>query len=337
MRPRKPWYRASKDAWYVMIDGKQRLLAKGKGSKPEAEAAFYRIMAAGGLIPANDNGLVVATLCDLFLDYSQAHNKPDTYKWHKHFLNLFCKQCGRHACSAIKPFHLTKWLDSNKNWTGARRSAQAIVKRAFAWGKAEGLIADDPIAHIKNPAITRRERVISPEERKQILDAIKDKAFRNFLTALLDTGCRPSEVARVNSADVNIELGVWILKEHKTAKKTGKPRVIYLSPDMLELTKKQMDKHPKGSLFPNTRGKPFSRNAWRCRFRRLREKFPNLKDVVCYSTRHTYISDALVKGVGLAQLAELAGHTSTAMITRHYSHIAANVAHMREAAAKAAG
>ena len=317
MRPRKPWYRSSKDAWYVMIDGKQRLLAKGKASKSEAEAAFYRIMAAGGLIPANDNSLNVATLCDLFLDFSQAHNSINTYKWHKHFLDSFCRKCGKLACTVLKPFHLTKWLDGNKSWTGARRSGQVIVKRVFAWGKAEGLISVDPIAHIKNPPITRRERVISVEERKQILAAIKDKPFQRFLTALLETGCRPSEVARVTAGHVNLEMGVWVLTQHKTAKKTGKPRVIYLSPDMLEVTRVQMSLHPDGPLFPNTRGKAFSRNAWRCRFRRLREKFPNLKDVVCYSTRHTYITDALIKGVGLAQLAELAGHSSTAMITRH--------------------
>lgn len=57
MRPRRPWYRKSKDAWFVMIDGKQKLLAKGKAAKAEAEAAFYRMMAAGGMVPANENGL----------------------------------------------------------------------------------------------------------------------------------------------------------------------------------------------------------------------------------------------------------------------------------------
>jgi integrase len=311
MRPRKPWYRSGTDSWYVEIDGKQHKLAKGKNAKPEAEAAFYRLMAAGGMIPANDNGLIVATLCDLFLDYSQAHNKPETFEWHRHFLTLFCKQCGRLECAQLKPFHLTRWLDSNKHWTGARRSAQAIVKRAFAWGKAEGLIADNPLAHIKNPPITRRERIITQDERKQILAAIKDKSFRDFITALLDTGCRPSEVAKVTGQNVNLSLGVWVLKEHKTAKKTGKSRVIYLSPAMLELTKQQMAKHPTGPLFPNTRGKAFTRNAWRCRFRRLRESFPNLAGVVCYSTRATFATAALENGVGLAHVAELLGHSDT--------------------------
>jgi integrase len=320
-----------------MIDGKQRLLAKGKGSKQEAEAAFYRIMAAGGLVPANDNGLNVATLCDLFLDYSQAHNQPETYSWHKNYLTSFCKQCGRLVSSQVKPFHLTRWLDSHPNWRGARRSAQAIVKRAFSWGKGEGLISDNPLAHIKNPPIQKRERVISAAERQQILEAIPDKAFNQFVRALLGTGCRPSEVANVTAADVNIELGIWVLKKHKTAKKSGKPRIVYLSPDMAELTRELMAIHSTGPLFRNTRGRPFTRNAWRCRFRRLRQRFPNLDGVVAYSARHTFATDALVNGVGLVQVAALLGHSNTTMVTTTYSHIAANVNHMREAAAKATG
>ena len=52
--------------------------------------------------------------------------------------------------------------------------------------------------------------------------------------------------------------------------------------------------------------------------------------------RHSFATDALVSGVGIAQVAELLGHTSTVMVMRHYSHIAGNVAHMREAAMRAA-
>lgn len=335
MRPRKPWYRKAKDAWYVMIDGKQRLLAKGKAAKKEADAAYHRIMAAGGLVPANDNGLTVATLCDLFLDHSQAHNQPDTYAWHRTYLNSFCGKFGRLSWSALKPFHLTRWLDSHPSWNGARRSAQAIVKRALAWCKSEGLIGDNPLASIKNPPVNRRERVITAAEREQILNAIRDEAFHRFFRALLGTGCRPSEVAAVTAADVDLTLGVWILKQHKTAKKTGKPRIVYLSPDMLTLTREQMERHPCGPLFPNMRGKPFVRNAWRCRFRRLRKKFPNLEGIVAYSARHSFATDALIKGVGIAQVATLLGHSDTNMVATTYSHIAANVVHMREAAARA--
>jgi integrase len=44
------------------------------------------------------------------------------------------------------------------------------------------------------------------------------------------TGCRPGEIARVTAADVDVDRGLWVLKKHKTAKKTGKPRLVYLCP-----------------------------------------------------------------------------------------------------------
>jgi hypothetical protein len=40
MRPQKPWYRASKDAWYVEINGRQVRLAKGKANQKAAWEEF---------------------------------------------------------------------------------------------------------------------------------------------------------------------------------------------------------------------------------------------------------------------------------------------------------
>jgi integrase len=104
---------------------------------------------------------------------------------------------------------------------------------------------------------------------------------------------------------------------------------------MAELTNKLAMQHSSGPIFRNTRGRPLTTNAIRCRFRFLREKHPNLAGVVAYSYRHSFATEALVKGVGIAQVAELLGHTSTDMVSRHYGHLADNVIHMRAAALKA--
>lgn len=48
MRPRKPWYRADRDCWYVQHNGKQVWLAKGKKNKAEAQAAFHKLMLLEG-------------------------------------------------------------------------------------------------------------------------------------------------------------------------------------------------------------------------------------------------------------------------------------------------
>jgi len=129
-----------------------------------------------------------------------------------------------------------------------------------------------------------------------------------------------------------------VIEQHKTAKKTGKPRVIYLAPEMLEMSRRLVAERPEGPLFPSRKmNRPFSKNAIRIRFRRLREKLPHLNGVVAYTYRHSYATDALENGVGIAQVAELLGHTDTRMVSRNYGHLNQKVAHMREAAKKAAG
>jgi site-specific recombinase XerD len=91
---------------------------------------------------------------------------------------------------------------------------------------------------------------------------------------------------------------------------------------MVEITGKLAERHPKGPLFRNSRKKPWTRNAIRCRFRQLRRKPPHLRGVVSYTYRHWFVTDALEQGVGVAQVAELPRHTSTDMVMQHYQHLA---------------
>jgi integrase len=335
MRVRKPWFRASKNAWYVEVNGKQVRLAAGKENEKAAFDAFYKLMAGEPRQQASDS-LLIATLCDLFLEFSLLHHAKKSYRLYKDFLQSFCKRHGRLPALQIKPFHITRWVDQHPTWKGAKRHAIVAVKRVYSWAEQEGLIASNPIKHVKKPPSNRRERVVSAAEKLQIMEAIKDQAFRDFVFALQETGCRPGEVAAVTAADCNFELGIWILKQHKTVGKTGRPRIIYLTPAMVELSKRLAEKHPAGPLFRNTRGRAFTGNAIRCRFKELRKNHPNLTGVVAYTYRHAFATKALVSGVGIAQVAELLGHTSTQMVSRYYSHLAENVAHLRQAAIQTA-
>jgi integrase len=271
----------------------------------------------------------------LFLDFSQRHHTDITYKNYRNILQKFCRQFGVVEVSELKPFQVNHWVEEVPGWKGMKRHAINVLKRVFSWADQQGLIAVSPIRNLKPPRGKSRDRVLTAEEQTLMLSQVRDDAFRTFLLVLLGTGCRPSEVAGVTAAHVNVNMGVWILPEHKTAKKTGKPRIIYLSPEMLELTRQQMEKHPTGPLFPNTHGQPISRAVWASRFSHMRKKFPNLKGIVCYSLRHTFATNALIKGVGIAQVAELLGHTSTEMVCKHYGHISGNIEYMREMARRA--
>ncbi len=351
MRPHHPWYRAAADAWYVEVGGTQHFLGRHPDGLPEPrkrkrgdpptrppkaiEAAYHRLMASGAArLPGAPH---VATVCDLFLDFSQKHHAAHTYEGYRAFLQDFCETYGTLLGSDLKPLHVTRWLDAHPGWKGSRRNAVVAVKRAFNWADAEGLLQPNPVKAVKKPPQRRRDRVLTAGERAEILAAIPDRHFREFVFALLETGARPGEVRTVTAADVNLELGVWTLAEHKTAKKTGRPRVVYLTPAMVELSRRLVGQYPDGPLFRGPRSKRgFTRNGVRCRFRNLRARLPHLAGVISYTMRHSYATQALVNGVGVAQVAELLGHVDTGMVMQHYAHLAADVRHMRDAAMRAA-
>ena len=142
----------------------------------------------------------------------------------------------------------------------------------------------------------------------------------------------------MTAAHVNLDLGVWIFKEHKTAKRTGRPRV-----DLPDAGDGGADPPADGEI----PGRPaLPRAAEQARLYPQRRPLPlpqpppeaaapgrrhQLHD------RHSFATQALVNGVGIAHVAELMGHVDTSMVSQHYAHLAGNVQHMREAAKKAAG
>jgi integrase len=374
---RQPWFRTSKAAWYVELDGRQRLLGKHpEGAPPpkksprtgiwnaprEIQAAFRKLMDAHErqeALKTDPRRVLAREVCDRFLSVvcpyldeppakqpkasdPQPPLRPNpthdvrTYWWYRKYLQSFCDLHGNVRASELKPLHLTGWLDANPGWQASRRHAIIAVKRCFKWADEEGVIDRNPFRAVKKPAVGRRDRLLTPAEKTEILETIKDKPFREFVFALYETGCRPSEVARVTAANFDAERGLWVFAQHKTRKRTGKPRVVYLTPAMVELTKALVAKYPSGPLFRGNRNKKaFSRNGIRCRFRRLREKLPHLKGVVSYTARHTYTNEALCNGVGLLEVAELLGHSSTEMVEQHYAHLDQKTQHMLEVAKKA--
>jgi integrase len=342
MKTPRPWFRTQNKTWYICHHGRQIALCQGKENKAEAERLYFQIMARdGGKLP-EPAVMTIASVCDLFLDWSHKHHEAKTYQWYKDFLQSFCDRHGKQSVQYVKPYHVTQWLDQHHGWKeGARRCAISCVKRAFNWAESEGILPANPVKKVHKPAANSRDSVLTVAERATILATIKDQPFRDFVFALQETGCRPSEVARVTAQDVVLDAnrpdqGQWVLSKHKTKKQTGKPRIVYLTPAMVDLTRRLMAEHPTGPLFRGPRGgKPFTRNSIRCRFRRLRAKLPQLQGVISYTYRHTYATDALEKGVGVIEVAELLGHTDAAMVMKHYQHLSEKREHLRKAAIKA--
>jgi integrase len=347
----KVWFRKSKNAWFATIleGGRQKQIRlvnapDDKHGKRLAEDQLLKELAARDYSVEKESAAdpvpawaTVSHVVNAFLAYSRGEHSADTAAWHKSLLAPFVERFGKLRVTRLRKKHVRAWVrDKGYNPTSANK-AIGVLKRAFNWAVEEEHLPRNPIAHVKKPKPLSRNRVVTPEERDLILGAIKDAAFRRFVLAMTLTGCRPGEVARVTAADCDLTTGVWVFARHKTVKKTGRPRVVYLPPAAVDLSRELVASRPEGPLFLNSRGRPWTRNAVRIRFRNLRKKFPALKGVIAYAYRHSFATTALENGVGIAQVAEMLGHRSTDMVMRVYGHLGQRVEHMREQAAKAAG
>jgi len=193
----------------------------------------------------------------------------------------------------------------------------------------------DPLKAVKPGATWRRERILTPDERTRIKAAVLHAPFRNFLTFLELTGCRPfSEACAVTADMVDWEAGSITFVKHKNARK-GKTRVVYLAPALVPLLKEWCRTRPKGPLFTNRRGNVYNRSNVTTTVRNLERRLA-MPRWNLYSWRHSWFSDALERGVPAALLAEIGGN-SPATLNKYYNHLDQKKAALKQAAADAVG
>lgn len=330
-RNAEPWFWTDRDGWYAVVRGKRRLLAKGKAGKAEARRVLIRILAEEDLGGAGKGDtLDLHALIDLFLARVDRECAPSTLAWYKIYLDPFAGRIGAIPSGELKPKHLDRWiaLDGSSWSDSTRRGAITAVKAVTSWAARQGHLTTDPLKAVPRPRMGRRI-AIAPEAAPAILESAGDQAFTDLLIALFESGCRPGEVYKVTAEDVDPVAGTWTIIG-KTTRRTGKNRVIQMTPRLAEVVARLVASYPTGPLFRNSDGNPWTRNAVRCRFRRRRATLGPLQ---AYGFRHLYGTDALVRNnVPVAVVAELMGHGDLKMLSEHYGHVDERRAALREAA-----
>lgn len=268
-RRARPWYRKSRKAWFVVLDGKQVNLGE---DKEEAFRLFHEQMSrpkqAPPVITADD---FIETFAVRFIEWCAKNRSAETAKWYREHLQSFLDHAGDLRVSELKPFHLDEWCDGHPTWSdGTRRGAMTAVQRCLNWAAKKGHIPYSPIAHIEKPQGGKREYLITPEEYAQVLANIGNDSFRDLLIVSWETGCRPQESLIVEAHHVDLKNARWIF-ERRNSKGKKRQRVVYLTDTALEITKRLMLKHPNGPLF-RTEGRPWTPHAVNCQFVRLQQR-----------------------------------------------------------------
>jgi integrase len=324
---RKPFYNKRLKAWYVWHNGKQERI----GDTEEEAYEGWQLLKVEPITAA----VPVVQLLDSFLDWTKERRAEQTYDWYLTQLTSFSKHIGGSlVVSSLKPHHVTNWVQKEHKGQSDNtiRGAIRAVQRAFNWAIREGYVKENPVRNVEKPAAKRRETFITPDQWSDMLSLATDDPERDFLGFMREAGCRVQEIRAIEKRHVS---GTMIVFPPSEGKKK-KVRVIYLTGPAKEIVDRLCEKWPTGPIFRNSKGRPWTRNAIRCRFRKFKKKL-GIPDLCGTVIRHVFITEALQNGVNPVALAELVGHTDTSMISRHYAHLSRNQEFLLEQAKKATG
>jgi len=214
----------------------------------------------------------------------------------------------------------------------ARSTARILssVRRLYQYLVREGVLAEDPTAHIESPRLGRPlPKSMTEEEVERLLDApdvstplgMRDRAMLEVLYA---TGLRVSELVGLELASISLTQGVI-----RVIGKGGKERLVPLGEEALEwVSSYQNEARPEllnsrisSALFITRRGDSMTRQAFWHLIKRHARNVGITKSLSPHVMRHAFASHLLNHGADLRVLQMLLGHSDLST-TQIYTHIA---------------
>jgi integrase len=339
----EPFFWKSRGGWFVKATsnaGKRTNVWVG-ATKKEGKLALEKLAAESAEVESIADQVLFETLVDQWagVQLIRVERAEVTIGWltrNLSMLNQFLVAHPELTCEDFKPFTLLDWIASKKWKPNTERMLLTVAKQIFKWGVRTKRIKENPIDGIDMPSATRAEGCVTDDQHKRIIEKCgadrRTRPLRPFLILLRNSGCRPGELQQLTASQLSSDCSTITLTKHKSSRKTG-AKTVYLSPCGQTLARILASRR-SDVLLLNGKGQAWTRNAVRIRFRRLRESLGLPGGIVAYSYRHAFATRALVSGVDIATVAELLGHASTEMISRHYGHLANEKQHLKDAAAR---
>ena len=209
---------------------------------------------------------------------------------------------------------------------GTKRSPATVVRYLSALSHAFTVAVNEwewlehsPTTKIKKPTEPRgRVRFLDQSERERLLKACQESdnpLLYPVVVLAITTGMRQGEISNIKWKDVDFEREMITLHETKNGERRVAP-LVGLSRDLLhELSKvRRIDNF---YVFPSkTSANPANlRKSWMTAI-----KNAGIEDFHFHDLRHTAASYLAMNGATLAEIAEVLGHKTLAMVKR-YAHM----------------
>jgi len=195
--------------------------------------------------------------------------------------------------------------------------AFVVIRTLMNWAKKKNFIPTHDLDQVdKNLRRKGRRRYIPTDAAVAQVFNAADGKFKDVLLAIMLTGVRPKELRTVTVGEFDQEHRQWVLWRHKVAERTGQPKIVALGSDEL-FAICQTNAGKRGAdepLFLSDSGEPWTYNALRLRWYRLRQKLSLDPRFTLYSLRHWYVTMAVEAGEDGEIVSELAGHVDRATL-----------------------
>ena len=194
----------------------------------------------------------------------------------------------------------------------------ATLRHAYAMAIRWQIVSFNPVAGVRQNPENGRERYLSDEERRRLLQTLTtlDETTETLVVLfLLLTGARSGEVFRATWDQFDITAGIWV----KPSSHTKQRRVhrIPLSAAAIDVLKTADRFRVNELVFPNRAGHRL------CSIKRtfnVIRRDAKLLDFRVHDLRHSFASFLASDGASLQMIGKLLGHTQVAT-TNRYSHM----------------
>ena len=312
-RPANPQPRLKRGYWIVRIQGKDHHLGK---DQRKAMVKFHRMMAdrlSGGIVPGRPT--TVAGVAEVWI---RQHPSTFTKRWLRQFIEF----AGREHLDSVSldllhnfHDHLLRSTYRRRDMNGALYGDSKPYKARTVGQYLKGAVCVMRLAAKRRwcempdvPKTAKPGFVDRGTERVELwrkLDAIEGPAGR-ILRFIAATGCRPGEAINLEWSHVHLDHRVCVLPEHKTAAKTGEPRVLALTDEAIaEL--RSVPRADGARVFPNLSGGSYTvTRVWALSRKHL--------GINTYALRHTFAQSCIDDGIAPETVTKLLGHKTSDMV-----------------------
>lgn len=219
---------------------------------------------------------------------------------------------------------------SNRTLDGKR----LVINTFMDWCWKEGYIPNNPCASIKPIKFEEKPREpLSNMELEIVRDACENYRDKAMIELFYSTGCRLSEMVNLKISDID-----FTSKEVHLFGKGSKHRTSYLNAKAEYMLKKYFElERPKESISDSVFvifRKPYNRmqkGSIYARVKAIQKRSGIERSLFPHLLRHTMATDALNRGMNVAEVKEILGHEKldTTMIYAKISHDSVKFNHKR--------